>query len=92
MRVKGKWLGTARRLGLMAAAMGVGFSPLVVHGFEVDKSLVIRGEYKTEFLHNPRQGSGREYYRRIACWFTKLQKAAEAATLPRRILLTSATK
>jgi hypothetical protein len=90
--VKEKWLGTARRLGLMAAAMGVGFSPLVVHGFEVNKSLVIRGEYKTEFLHNSRQGSGREYYRRIACWFTKLQKAAEAATLPRRILLTSATK
>jgi hypothetical protein len=54
--------------------------------------LVIRGEYKTEFLHNSRQGAGREYYRRIACWFTKLQKAAEAATLPRRILLTSATK
>jgi hypothetical protein len=26
--VKERWLGTARRLGLMAAAMGVGFSPL----------------------------------------------------------------
>jgi hypothetical protein len=90
--VKERWLGTARRLSLMAASMGVGFSPLVVHGFEVNKSLVIRGEYKTEYLHNSRRGSGREYFRRMACWFTKLQKAAETATLPRRIQLSSIKK
>jgi hypothetical protein len=66
----------ARRLGLMAAAIGVGFSPLVVHSFEVNKSLVIRGEYKVEYLHNSRQGTGREYFSRMACWFTKIPLSA----------------
>ena len=84
---KRKWLEVARRLCLMARALGVAFSPILVYSIPEGENTLVRSEYREEFLMNSRRELGREYSRRLTCWVVRLHRAVAAVSLPRRIFL-----